>query len=59
MNHDHTPIIGAVGTVATALLENVNGVVSLAVGLATLGYVLTKWILLLRSRRHNRTRNLD
>ena len=53
MHSDNTPLIGTAGTVATALLENINGIVSLAVGLATLGYVLTKWILLMRARRNS------
>jgi hypothetical protein len=51
MRHDLTPLIGGAGTIGTALLSNIHSVLSIAVGLASLGYVLTKWILLVRSRR--------
>ena len=51
MNHDTTPAIGAAGTLATIGLTNINALVSLLVGLATLGYILTKWFFLIRSRR--------
>jgi len=51
MREDPTPLIGAGGTLGTALLSNINSVLSIAVGLASLGYVVTKWILLVRSRR--------
>lgn len=51
MNHDTTPAIGAAGTLATIGLTNINAAVSLLVGLATLGYILTKWWLLIKSRR--------
>jgi hypothetical protein len=51
MRHDLTPLIGGAGTIGTAILSNIHSVLSIAVGLASLGYVLTKWILLVRSRR--------
>ena len=53
MNHDATPIIGAAGTLATFGLADINALVSLLVGLATLGYILTKWALLIKSRREH------
>jgi len=51
MREDPTPIIGTGGTIATALLANINSVLSILVGLASLGYVITKWVLLWRARR--------
>jgi hypothetical protein len=51
MRHDLTPLIGGAGTIGTAILSKIHSVLSIAVGLASLGYVLTKWILLVRSRR--------
>ena len=51
MRDDPTPIIGTSGTIATALLAHLNSILSLLVGLASLGYVLTKWWLLWRRRR--------
>ena len=55
MRHDLTPLIGGAGTIGTAILSNIHSLLSIAVGLASLGYVLTKWVLLVRSRRreHN------
>lgn len=51
MRHDLTPLIGGAGTIGTAILSNIHSLLSIAVGLASLGYVLTKWVLLVRSRR--------
>ena len=50
MRPDPTPIIGTGGTIATALLANINSVLSILVGAATLGYVITKWVILWRTR---------
>ena len=50
MRDDPTPIIGTGGTIATALLANINSVLSILVGCASLGYVITKWVLLWRRR---------
>jgi hypothetical protein len=54
MRHDLTPLIGGAGTIGTALLSNIHSVLSIAVGVASLGYVLTKWILLVRARHRDR-----
>ena len=51
MRHDLTPLIGGAGTIGTALLSHIHSVLSIAVGVASLGYVVTKWVLLVRSRR--------
>lgn len=51
MNTDHTPMIGMTGTVATILLEHLNSVISILVGIATLGYVITRWYLLVKRRK--------
>lgn len=51
MRHDLTPLIGGAGTIGTAILSNIHSLLSIAVGVASLGYVLTKWVLLVRSRR--------
>lgn len=51
MRHDLTPLIGGAGTIGTAILSNIHSILSIAVGLASLGYVVTKWVLLVRSRR--------
>ena len=51
MRHDLTPLIGGAGTIGTVILSNIHSILSIAVGLASLGYVLTKWVLLVRSRR--------
>jgi hypothetical protein len=51
MRHDLTPLIGGAGTIGTAILSNIHSILSIAVGVASLGYVVTKWVLLVRSRR--------
>ena len=51
MRHDLTPLIGGAGTIGTAILSNIHSLLSIAVGVASLGYVVTKWVLLVRSRR--------
>lgn len=51
MREDPTAVIGTSGSLATALLSNINSVLSIIVGLASLGYVVTKWVILLRTRR--------
>lgn len=50
MRHDLTPLIGGAGTIGTAILSNIHSILSIAVGVASLGYVVTKWVLLVRSR---------
>lgn len=52
MNNDTTPIIAGAGILATLGLNDINAAISLLVGVATLGYVVTKWILIWR-RRHD------
>ena len=52
MNPDHTPFIASAGLLATLGLNDINAAISLLVGVATLGYVVTKWILIWR-RRHD------
>jgi hypothetical protein len=54
MRHDLTPVIGGAGTIGTALLSNIHSVLSILVGLASLGYVITKWVLLVRARHRDR-----
>jgi hypothetical protein len=51
---DPTPLVGASGTLGTLVLADINNVLSLLVGLVSLGYVLTKWILLVRARHRRR-----
>jgi hypothetical protein len=51
---DPTPLVGAGGTLGTLFLADINSVLSMLVGLVSLGYVLTKWILLIRNRRRHR-----
>ena len=51
---DPTHFIGAGGTLGTLFLADINSVLSLLVGLVSLGYVITKWVLLVRSRRRER-----
>ena len=51
MNQDTTPIIATGGLLATLGLSDINGIISLLVGLVTLGYIVTKWLYLVRSRR--------
>lgn len=51
MNQDTTPIFATAGLLATLGLADINGVISLLVGLVTLGYIVTKWLYLLRERR--------
>jgi hypothetical protein len=48
---DPTPLVGASGTLGTLVLADINNLLSLLVGLVSLGYVITKWVLLVRSRR--------
>ena len=50
MNQDTTPIVATAGLLATLGLSDINGVISLLVGLVTLGYIVTKWIFLVKSR---------
>ena len=50
MIEDKTAPIAAIGFFASLTLAEINLVVSIAAGLATLGYVVTKWVLLLRAR---------
>jgi hypothetical protein len=52
VNPDHTPFIASAGLLATLGLNDINAAISLLVGVATLGYVVTKWILIWR-RRHD------
>ena len=50
MNQDTTPIVATAGLLAALGLSDINGVISLLVGLVTLGYIVTKWIFLVKSR---------
>tara|TARA_R110000868_G_scaffold193496_2_gene438474 strand:+ start:69 stop:230 length:162 start_codon:yes stop_codon:yes gene_type:complete len=51
VNPDHTPFIASAGLLATLGLNDINAILSILVGAATLGYVITKWILLWRRRQ--------
>jgi hypothetical protein len=51
---DPTPFIGAGGTLGTLFLADINSVLSVLVGLASLGYVVTKWVMLVRARHRDR-----
>lgn len=53
-HEDPTPLVGAGGTLGTLFLADINSALSLMVGLVSLGYVLTKWILLVRNRHRHR-----
>lgn len=44
------PAVGLSGLTLTITLADVAALVSIAVGLVTFGYVLTKWILLFKRR---------
>jgi hypothetical protein len=46
---DFVPLVGAGGSLATFEL-NVSGFLAVAVPLATLGYILTKWFFMLSDR---------
>jgi hypothetical protein len=50
VNPDHTPFIASAGLLATLGLNDINAVLSILVGAATLGYVMTKWVILWRTR---------
>jgi len=43
---DYTPAVGFLGFIGTLTLQQLNEVASLSVALASLGYVVTKWIFL-------------
>lgn len=47
---DPTTLIGTAGFFATLTLAEINSLVSILVGVATLGFMVTKWALLVRSR---------
>jgi hypothetical protein len=47
---DRTPITGALGFVATLTLGEVNALVGILVGLATLGFILTRWLYHVKAR---------
>lgn len=49
--HDKTPLVGAGGLLASFSLEQVNLFLGALVSLATLGYVVTKWVVLLRAKQ--------
>ena len=51
MNQDTTPLVATAGLLATLGLSDINGIISLLVGLVTLGYIVTKWLYLVRARR--------
>lgn len=40
---DYKAVIGTIGMISTLTLNQVSAGVSLLIGLATLGYMLTKW----------------
>lgn len=48
---DNTAPVAAVGFIGTLTLAEVNVLVSILVGVATLGYVVTKWVMLVRRNR--------
>lgn len=54
MPRDLTPAAGFAGIFASLTLTQVNEIISLCVGLATLGYVVTKWALLFKKKREHR-----
>jgi len=47
---DPTTLVGTAGFFATLTLAEINSLVSVLVGVATLGFMVTKWLLLVRSR---------
>lgn len=49
--NDAAPALGLGGLCAALTLSEVNTVISIAVGLATLGYIVTKWVLLVRRQK--------
>lgn len=51
MFDDRTPLIATAGFIGTFTLAEINQFVGILVGLATLGYVISKWVRLLRSPR--------
>lgn len=48
---DKTTLIAGAGAIASITLADLNVLVSITVGLVTIGYVVTKWILLIKHRR--------
>lgn len=50
LKFDPTAFVGTAGFFATLTLAEINTLVSVFVGVATLGFVVTKWVLLVRSR---------
>jgi hypothetical protein len=46
--HDFTPLIGLLGFVGSISLDRIDAVVSILVGLTTLTYVVTKWVVVIR-----------
>lgn len=51
MHYDKTPLVGVVGTLGTLTLSDVHTLVGIVAGLATVAYVLTKTVLLVRASR--------
>lgn len=47
---DPTAAIGTAGFVATLSLAEINNLVSVLVGLATLGFVVTRWVSFVHTR---------
>lgn len=52
---DPTAAIGTAGFVATLSLAEINNVVSILVGVATLGFVVTRWLSFVHTRGGLRT----
>lgn len=54
MSHavDHNSVVGTLGTVLTLTLSQINTIVSLAVGLVTLVYMVIKTVNLIRDRKN-------
>lgn len=50
MKSDHTPFLGLFGTVATLSLAELNQLVGVMAGLATVVYVVSKTVLLLKRK---------
>lgn len=51
MNDEKTAFLGLVGTVASLSLAEINSLVGVMAGIATVVYVVTKTVLLIRPRK--------
>ena len=58
MNRDamKTSTVGVLGTATTLTLKEFNDVVAAIAGVLTVAYMLTKWIVLIRDMRKQKTK---